>query len=73
MSSGNNSKRLILANEFATVVVEVDERGNGPRLRIKSPVLQTEILLDPLQLEALTWLDKRIFRELLKTPYGPGD
>jgi hypothetical protein len=32
-----------------------------------------EILLCPLELEALTWQDHELFSRLLETPHGPED
>jgi len=48
--------RLTLASEFGTVTVEVDERANGPRLRIEDLRSGRSIHLDPLELASLTWL-----------------
>jgi hypothetical protein len=48
--------RLRLASEFGTVTVEVDEHGNGPRLRIEDLRSGRVIHLDPLELASLTWL-----------------
>ena len=60
-----------LANEFAEVEVELAETRNGVRLRIACPRSGREILLDPLELEALTWQDHSLFSSLLRQPYGP--
>ena len=62
-----------LRNEFASVVVEVVRTRNGERLRIASPRLQREILLDPVELESLTWQDHEVFAAFLQTPFGPED
>lgn len=48
--------RLALANEFASVVVEVDTDANGPRLRIVNLGNGRSTFLDPLELASLTWL-----------------
>ena len=60
-----------LANEFAEVVVTLVHTRNGARLRISAPKSGREILLCPLELEALTWQDHDLFSRLLATPYGP--
>jgi len=60
-----------LANEFAEVVVERVQTRNGARLRISVPASGHEILLCPLELEALTWQDHEFFSRLLAAPYGP--
>ena len=62
-----------LRNEFASVVVEVVATRNGERLRIASPRLEREILLDPVELESLTWQDHELFTSFLRTPFGPED
>lgn len=60
-----------LANEFAEVVVALVHTRNGARLRISAPKSGREILLCPLELEALTWQGHDLFSTLLATPYGP--
>lgn len=62
-----------LANEFTEVVVERVRTRNGARLRISVPSSGREILLCPLELEALTWQDHKLFSRLLETPHGPED
>jgi hypothetical protein len=60
-----------LGNEFAEVVVERVVTRNGARLRIFVPSSGSEILLCPLELEALTWQDHDLFTRLLGTPNEP--
>ena len=60
-----------LGNEFTEVLVERVQTRNGARLRIRVPASGREILLCPLELEALTWQDHEMFSQLLKTPNGP--
>ena len=62
-----------LANEFTEVVVEPVRTRNGVRLRISVPASGRQILLCPLELEALTWQDHEMFSRLLRTPHGPED
>ena len=62
-----------LANEFTEVVVERVPTRNGARLRISVPASGHQILLCPLELEALTWQDHEVFSRLLATPNGPED
>jgi hypothetical protein len=62
-----------LANEFTEVVVERVQTRNGARLRISVPSSGHQILLCPLELEALTWQDHELFSRLLRTPHGPED
>lgn len=48
---------MILNSEFATVEIDRDDSGNGPRLMIRD--LRgggCSILLDPLELAALVWV-----------------
>jgi hypothetical protein len=40
----------VLRNEFASVRVALDERGNGPRLLVQDLENGAEILLSPLEL-----------------------
>jgi hypothetical protein len=42
-----------LRNEFATVRVTLDQRGNGPRLLVEDLESGAEILLSPLELASL--------------------
>ncbi len=60
-----------LGNEFSQVVVERVRTRNGARLRISVPASGREVLLCPLELEALTWAAPEVFSRLLATPYGP--
>lgn len=62
-----------LRNEFAAVTVELVTTRNGERLRIFSPRVGREILLDPVELEALTWQDHALFTTLLDPPTAAGD
>jgi hypothetical protein len=58
MTTGNGGRpvQLELSSEFASVRVEVDQRGNGPRLRIENQHNRRVVYLDPLELASLTWL-----------------
>ncbi len=67
--SDNNKIRL--GNEFSEVVVEPVQTRNGVRLRIAVPASGHQILLCPLELEALTWQDHEFFTKLLAPPHGP--
>jgi hypothetical protein len=49
-------RRLMLANEFAAVAVEVNTNANGPRLRIVNLGNGRSTFLDPLEVASLTWL-----------------
>jgi hypothetical protein len=60
-----------LANEFSEVLVEPVPTRNGVRLRVSVPASGRQILLCPLELEALTWQDHDFFSKLLATPHGP--
>ena len=62
-----------LGNEFTEVVVERVRTRNGARLRISVPSSGRQIMLCPLELEALTWQDHELFTALLETPQGPED
>ncbi len=60
-----------MANEFTEVVVDRIQTRNGMRLRILVPSSGSQILLCPLELEALTWQDHDLFSHLLATPGDP--
>ena len=62
-----------LANEFAEVVVQRVRTRNGVRLRISVPSSGRQIMLCPLELEALTWQGHELFSALLSAPHGPQD
>ena len=62
-----------IANEFTTTRVRKVLTRNGERIQVESRKLGTSILLDPLELEALTWQTPETFSEMLSDPYGPED
>ena len=67
MSEVPSSEGVIrLGNEFTEVVVERVRTRNGARLRISAPSFGRQILLCPLELEALTWQDHELFSRLLQ-------
>ena len=66
-----NDEEIRLGNEFSEVVVEPVKTRNGVRLRISVPASGRQILLCPLELEALTWQDHDLFSRLLQTPHSP--
>jgi hypothetical protein len=47
---------MVLTSEFASVTVERDDRGNGPRLMIRDMRNGRTVFLDPLELAALVWV-----------------
>jgi len=49
-----DGEKLRLVSEFAAVEVACDKRGNGPRLMIRDLQSGRSLLLDPLELSALT-------------------
>jgi len=68
---GADEPAIRLGNEFTEVVVERVRTRNGARLRISVPASGRQILLCPLELEALTWQGHELFSALLATPHGP--
>jgi hypothetical protein len=54
-----------VANEFAFVNVRKVLTRNGERLEISAPKLDFRVLLDPVQLEALTWQTPESLSRLL--------
>jgi len=63
---------VVVANEFAEVVVRRVPTRNGVRLEIHAPRLGRRVFLDALALEALTWQPPALFSQLLEEPFGPG-
>jgi hypothetical protein len=56
MDEADRETEMIVSNEFADVMVRLDNSANGPRLMIKSARTQSAIYLDPLELERLSSL-----------------
>jgi hypothetical protein len=44
-----------LSSEFAAVEIDRDDRGNGPRLKIRDLRSGQCVFLDPLELASLAW------------------
>ncbi len=65
MSAPASREAITVANEFTEVEVSRVSTRNGARLRIFVPGSGREILLCPLELEALTWQDHEFFTGLL--------
>ena len=63
--------KLLVANEFAAVVVRKVQTRNGERLEIRSLGQERTIRLDALALEALTWSSPLEVGQGLETPFGP--
>lgn len=47
---------MIIRNEFAAVEVELDNEGNGDRLRVEDLDSGRVVYLDALQLENIVWM-----------------
>ncbi|AGT33883.1 hypothetical protein M493_00020 (plasmid) [Geobacillus genomosp. 3] len=71
MGSHGKVNEITLSNEFATVSIRKVNTRNGARLEIRSPKLGYHILLDPIELESLTWQKKEVISRFLETPFGP--
>lgn len=55
-SNGNGVSGIgRLKNEFASVELSIDQRGNGPRLRVMDLRSGRANYFDPLEIEALAW------------------
>ena len=61
-----------LANEFGEVAVDLVRTRNGARLRISVPASGRQILLCPLELEALTLAGSRLLLPPASNPPRPG-
>jgi hypothetical protein len=63
-----------IANEFSSMVAELDMTGRSPRLRLVHRISGRDIYLDALQLEALLKLEPRdIWRLLDPSELGEPD
>jgi hypothetical protein len=47
---------VTLNSEFASVEIDRDDSGNGPRLLIRDTRSGKTIFLDPLELASLAWI-----------------
>lgn len=65
MTGSLNGSGGELGSEFASVEVEIDRSGNGPRLRITDLRTGHVGFLDPLELETLAWLPEGGLHKLL--------
>lgn len=72
-ATSSESDAIVVANEFAEVVVQRVLTHNGVRLEVSSPRLGRVVRLDPLQLEALTWQEAAAFSAMLIEPFGPSE
>jgi len=64
-------EEIQIGNEFAVVRVRKVVTRNGERLEIIASRLGYSILLDPLELEALSWQTHDSFSRLLSSSGGP--
>jgi hypothetical protein len=62
---------IVIANEFADVVVRKVETRNGMRLDIWSPRRGTRILLDAVALDCLSYQEPELITELLSRRPAP--
>lgn len=61
---------IVVANEFADVVVRRVETRNGLRLEIASPRRGTRVHLDAVALDALSYSEPELITELLSQNPG---
>ncbi len=61
---------ITIANEFAEVRVSRVQTRNGARLLIESNKSGDQVLLCPLELEALTWQSTATFSAMISRPFG---
>jgi hypothetical protein len=55
----------VVHSEFAQVSVQINDEGNGPRLRLEDLKTGTVRYLDALELETIVWLREEHLLELL--------
>ncbi|MEW6471037.1 MAG: hypothetical protein AB1679_02085 [Actinomycetota bacterium] len=61
---GGTTQLARVANEYATVAVDLDARGNSPRLRVRSLRDGHEVSLDAAALALLCQIDTLLLRFL---------
>jgi hypothetical protein len=66
-AGGSSEETLHLRSEFASVEVRVDRSANGDRLWLHCQPADVEVLLDPLQLEAIARLPDPVLKEILNS------
>jgi len=62
---------LVIANEFAEVIVRKLETRNGVRLLIQSAKSGQWVSVDPLELESLTWQNEKTFAAMVGNMFAP--
>jgi hypothetical protein len=62
---------LTVANEFTEVVVRRVDTRNGSRLLISAPKTGRWISLDALEIEALTWQNRRTLAAMVGSSQAP--
>ena len=68
---GGTDLPIVIANEFADVVVRKVETRNGMRLSIWSPRRGSQVLLDAVALDCLSYQEPELITELLARNPGP--
>ncbi len=69
--AGPDEPAILVANEFADVVVRRVMTRNGMRLEITSPRRGTRVQLDAVALECLTWQPPEVFSAMLSDRPAP--
>ena len=59
------SEIAVVHSEFAQVSVQLNDEGNGPRLRLEDLRTGQVRFLDALELETIVWLREEHLQELL--------
>ena len=70
-ADGGESGPIVIANEFADVVVRKIETRNGMRLDIWSPRRGTRVLLDAVALDCLSFQEPDLITEMLARRPSP--
>ena len=70
-ADGGSDEPIVIANEFADVVVRKVETRNGMRLDIWSPRRGTRILLDAVALDCLSFQEPNLITEMLARRPAP--
>jgi hypothetical protein len=69
-TDGGNAGPIVIANEFADVVVRKVETRNGMRLDIWSPKRGSRVQLDAVALDCLSFQEPELITQLLSRNPG---
>ena len=69
--AASTGEPLMIANEFAEVIVRKVETRNGVRLLIRSAKSGQWVSIDPLEAESLTWQNEKTYAAMVGNMFAP--